>query len=79
MASHSKKDFVLITNVEENKFYNQLLKDTGFDKDPRVKFVGTVLTRNCSSIFGEMHLPIFMATKLAEQIRLYWRPWHLLN
>lgn len=42
MASHSKKDFVLITNVEENKFYNQLLKDTGFDKDPRVKFVGTV-------------------------------------
>lgn len=42
MASHSKKDFVLITNVEENKFYNQLLKDTGFDKDPRIKFVGTV-------------------------------------
>ncbi|MFC2471325.1 MAG: glycosyl transferase, partial [Lachnoanaerobaculum gingivalis] len=40
--SNSKKDFVLITNVEQNKFYDQLLKDTGFDKDPRVKFVGTV-------------------------------------
>ena len=42
MKSNSKKDFVLITNVEQNKFYDQLLKDTGFDKDPRVKFVGTV-------------------------------------
>lgn len=40
--SKSKKDFVLITNVEQNKFYDQLLQDTGFDKDPRVKFVGTV-------------------------------------
>lgn len=42
LASNSKKDFVLITNVEQNKFYNQLLAKTGFDKDPRVKFVGTV-------------------------------------
>ena len=42
MKSNSKKDFVLITNVEQNKFYDQLLKDTGFDKDSRVKFVGTV-------------------------------------
>ena len=42
LASNSKKDFVLITNVEQNKFYNQLLASTGFDKDPRVKFVGTV-------------------------------------
>ena len=38
----SKKDFVLITNVEQNKFYDQLLQETGFDKDPRIKFVGTV-------------------------------------
>ncbi len=42
LASNSKKDFVLITNVEQNKFYNRLLASTGFDKDPRVKFVGTV-------------------------------------
>lgn len=42
MASDSNKDFVLITNVEENKFYQQLLSETGFDQDPRVKFVGTV-------------------------------------
>ena len=42
IKSKSKKDFVLITNVEQNNFYDQLLQDTGFDKDPRVKFVGTV-------------------------------------
>ena len=42
IKSKSKKDFVLITNVEQNKFYDQLLQDTGFDKDPRIKFVGTV-------------------------------------
>ena len=42
MASNSDKDFVLVTNVEENKFYDKLRQETGFDKDPRVKFVGTV-------------------------------------
>ena len=42
IKSKSKKDFVLITNVEQNKFYDQLLQDTGFDKDSRVTFVGTV-------------------------------------
>lgn len=42
IKSKSKKDFVLITNVEQNKFYDQLLQETGFDKDPRIKFVGTV-------------------------------------
>lgn len=42
MKSNTKKDFVLITNVEQNKFYEQLRKKTGFDKDSRIKFVGTV-------------------------------------
>ena len=42
MKSNTKKDFVLITNVEHNKFYNQLKEKTGFDKDTRIKFVGTV-------------------------------------
>ncbi|MDQ8766086.1 glycosyl transferase, partial [Streptococcus ruminantium] len=42
MKSNSKKDFVLITNVEQNAFYNKLRKETGFDQDPRIKFVGTV-------------------------------------
>lgn len=42
MKSNAKKDFVLITNVEQNAFYEKLKKETGFDKDSRVKFVGTV-------------------------------------
>ena len=42
MKSDSKKDFVLITNVEKNSFYDDLLAATHFDKDPRIKFVGTV-------------------------------------
>lgn len=42
MKSNTNKDFVLITNVEQNKFYEELKKKTGFDKDKRIKFVGTV-------------------------------------
>ncbi|MGE6345429.1 beta 1-4 rhamnosyltransferase Cps2T [Bacillus mycoides] len=42
MKSDSKKDFVIISNVEQNQFYQDLLERTNFDKDPRVKFVGTV-------------------------------------
>ena len=42
MKSNTTKDFVLITNVEQNKFYEQLRQKTGFDKDSRIKFVGTV-------------------------------------
>ncbi len=42
MKSDTDKDFVLITNVEQNKFYNELKSKTGFDKDLRIKFVGTV-------------------------------------
>lgn len=42
MKSKTKKDFVLITNVEQNKFYEQLKEKTRFDRDSRIKFVGTV-------------------------------------
>lgn len=42
MKSNTKKDFVLITNVEKNKFYEELKERTHFDEDKRVKFVGTV-------------------------------------
>lgn len=42
MKSDTDKDFVLITNVEKNKFYESLKEDTKFDQDKRVKFVGTV-------------------------------------
>lgn len=45
MKSNTKKDLVIITNVEKNGFYNNLLEKTHFDKDKRIKFVGTVYDR----------------------------------
>ena len=42
MKSNTKKDLVFITNVEKNKFYNKLQKELNFEKDKRIKFVGTV-------------------------------------
>ncbi|MGL4849565.1 MAG: beta 1-4 rhamnosyltransferase Cps2T [Clostridium sp.] len=42
MKSKSKKDLVIITNVEENKFFNELKETTKFYNDERIKFVGTV-------------------------------------
>ena len=42
MISNSKKDLVIITNLENNKFYDNLKKNTDFEKDLRIKFVGTV-------------------------------------
>lgn len=41
MLSNTKRDFALITNVSD-KFLEQLKQRTGFDKDKRIKFVGTV-------------------------------------
>ena len=45
MKSKTKRDLVLVTNVEHNKFYNQLLESTNFSQDPRIKFVGTVYNK----------------------------------
>lgn len=41
MKSNSARDFALITNVGE-KFLAELKSKTGFDRDKRIKFVGTV-------------------------------------
>ena len=41
MASKTQKDFALITNVSDS-FLKELQEKTGFDKDSRIKFVGTV-------------------------------------
>ena len=41
MKSDTKKDFALVTNVNE-KFLNQLEEKLHFKKDSRIKFVGTV-------------------------------------
>lgn len=42
MKSHTHKKLVIITNVEQNKFYEHLKKKTHFDQDTRIDFVGTV-------------------------------------
>ncbi len=42
MKSDSEKDLVIVSNIEQNKFYERLRKNTGFEKDQRIKFVGTV-------------------------------------
>ncbi|KEK16932.1 glycosyl transferase [Limosilactobacillus reuteri] len=60
MKSTVKKDLVLITNVEHNKFYEELKKETGFDKDSRIKFVGTVYDGDLlkyirENAFGYLH------------------------
>lgn len=41
MESGSERDFALITNVGD-RFLDELREKTGFDRDPRIKFVGTV-------------------------------------
>ncbi len=42
MKSKTKKDLVLITDYDGNSFYDQLLEKLHFDRDDRIKFVGTV-------------------------------------
>lgn len=59
MASNSKKDFVLLTNVEQNAFYDKLRRETGFDKDPRVKFVGTVYDQDLLKYIREQAFAYF--------------------
>ena len=44
MRSHSKRDFALVTNVNE-RFLDELEARTHFRSDPRIKFVGTVYDR----------------------------------
>lgn len=53
MASNTKKDLVIITNVEKNSFYALLKKETHFDKDKRIKFVGTVYDKDLLKFIRE--------------------------
>ena len=60
MKSNTKKDLVIITNVEENKFYKELKEKTKFENDERIKFVGTVydqelLTSIRKNAYGYIH------------------------
>lgn len=46
ISSNTKKDLVIISNVENNKFYRQLREKTKFDCDKRVKFIGAVYDKD---------------------------------
>lgn len=60
MKSKTKKDLILITNVEKNKFYEELKLKTRFYEDKRIRFVGTVydqelLTKIRENAYGYIH------------------------
>lgn len=60
MKSKTKKDFVLITNHQGVKYYDTLKKEIQFEKDPRIKFVGTVydqelLKKIRENAYGYLH------------------------
>lgn len=60
MHCKTKRDLVLITNVENNRFYKTLLNQFCFDKDSRIKFVGTVydaelLSAIRANAYGYLH------------------------
>ncbi|GLC29731.1 beta 1-4 rhamnosyltransferase Cps2T [Clostridium omnivorum] len=60
MNSKTTKDLVIITNVEKNKFYDELLANTYFNNDSRIKFVGTVYDKKLiyairTKAFGYLH------------------------
>lgn len=42
MKSKTKKDLVIICNLEKNKFYESLQETTNFESDSRIKFIGSV-------------------------------------
>jgi rhamnosyltransferase len=41
MKSNTKRDLIIICNVEKNKFFQTLNDQTGFSRDSRIKFIGT--------------------------------------
>lgn len=60
MKSSTKRDLVIISNVEENKFYKNLKESTQFDNDKRIKFVGTMYNQELlkkirENAYGYLH------------------------
>lgn len=60
MKTKTKKDLVIVTNMKENKFYKELKAKTGFQKDKRIKFVGSVYDKEAllyirKNAYGYIH------------------------
>ena len=46
MASETKRDLVIVCNYEGSSYFEQLRQETHFDRDNRIKFVGTVYDKD---------------------------------
>ncbi|HHH4985413.1 TPA: beta 1-4 rhamnosyltransferase Cps2T [Streptococcus pyogenes] len=53
MASSTKRDLVIICNHKGNAYFKQLLAETECDKDPRIKFVGTLYDKELLAYIRE--------------------------
>lgn len=53
MKSKTKKDLVIICNLEKNKFYESLQNSTNFEKDARIKFIGSVYDQEALLYFRQ--------------------------
>lgn len=53
MDSDTDKSLVLVTNVEKNKFYQRLEKETHFGLDQRICFAGTVYDQELMKLIRE--------------------------
>ncbi|SGI72824.1 glycosyltransferase [Mycobacterium tuberculosis] len=60
MKSETRRNLIIISNVEQNKFFDELKSKTNFTSDDRIKFVGTVydtelLKKIREQAFGYLH------------------------
>lgn len=51
MKSDTKKDLVIICNLEKNEFYEHLKEVTHFENDKRIKFIGSVYDKEALMYF----------------------------
>ena len=63
MKSSTERDLVIICNHEGNAYFDELRQITGFDKDKRVKFVGTVYDQDLLKYIRNQAFAIFMDMK----------------
>ena len=53
MKSNTKRDLIIICNHKNNPYFDKLKRLTNFERDKRVKFVGTVYDRDLLNYIRE--------------------------
>lgn len=74
MRSNTQRDFALITNVSDG-FLAELKEKTGFDEDPRIKFVGTVYDKELLMKIRENAYGYFHGHEVGGTNPACWRRW----